>query len=187
MKRSLIYRALAFAGVFGLALGPAEGVARGDGGDRPNIPLRSMQLKPYVISGNVTLTEQDHAGRVGNSTVLAAPTVTLPRSTGGGAIYRIDIGVSPTSASMIIKVGNGDDSMRGQIAQSGSAGAATIFSTSNSGTLATESDTITLNRTTTGGFAGDYIEIEDVSEGVFIVRGLTRITGTAATPFSATV
>jgi hypothetical protein len=52
---------------------------------------------------------------------------------------------------------------------------------------AASSDTITLDGTTTGGFAGDVIEIIDAIAGTYLVTVLTKATGTEATPFSATV
>lgn len=113
-------------------------------------------------------------------------TITLPPSTGLGQAYRFQVGTTFTG-SCIIKVANASDFMFGNAYQAGAAGAATSFSTSNTGTAGTESDTITLNGTTTGGLKGDYIEIEDYALNAWrvIIRG--RITGAAATPFSATV
>ena len=52
---------------------------------------------------------------------------------------------------------------------------------------AADSDTITLNGTTTGGIAGDYFEIIDIATGIFFIKALSKSTGTAATPFSAAV
>jgi hypothetical protein len=48
-------------------------------------------------------------------------------------------------------------------------------------------DTITWNGTTTGGYVGDMIEIEDIASGLFQVKVLGKATGTEATPFSAAV
>mgnify|MGYP007089703435 FL=1 len=44
--------------------------------------------------------------------------------------------------------------------------------------------TITMDGSTRGGFAGDYIELEDVASGVWSVRMFGHATGTEATPFS---
>jgi hypothetical protein len=58
------------------------------------------------------------------------------------------------------------------------------------GTVATNSDTITLNRTTTGSVnVGEWIEVEDVATATWAVKGmLTDGRGVRnATPFSAAV
>jgi hypothetical protein len=52
---------------------------------------------------------------------------------------------------------------------------------------AADSDTITLNGTTTGGLKGDIIRIVDVAANLFSVTVMSAATGTEATPFSATV
>jgi hypothetical protein len=58
----------------------------------------------------------------------------------------------------------------------------------NSGTVATNSDTITLNRSTTGSVTvGEWIDVQDMAANVWSVRGMTSSTGTEATPFSAAV
>ena len=65
---------------------------------------------------------------------------------------------------------------------------ASNFETANTGTVATESDIITLNRTTTGiGTIGDLIEIEDVASAVFSVQVRSQASGAEATPFTVGV
>lgn len=184
-KKSIIYKALAMAGVFGLSLGPAEGVLRGDGGDRPNIPVRSMTFKPYQIAAAMTLTEQDHAGRLGYFDIAAGVTVTLPRATGSGAVYRFRVKTTVTSVNDIIKVGNTDDQMIGNI-YSTLVGTPTTVNGWQA-VLASAFDTITMNGTTTGGISGDWIEVEDIAQGFFAVRGAVMQSGTGATLFTATV
>ena len=63
------------------------------------------------------------------------------------------------------------------------------FATANSGTVATESDTITLfvASNTTGGIKGAVIELEDVASAVWQVSYVSDAGGTEATPFSAAV
>jgi hypothetical protein len=109
--------------------------------------------------------------------------VTLPTSTGGGAVYRFLVTVTATSNSHVIKVGNATDEMRGFVVQdSDTATAPNIW------WAADNDDTITLNRTTTGLAAqGEYFEIVDAVAGHFFVRGFSQASGTEATPFSATV
>jgi hypothetical protein len=53
---------------------------------------------------------------------------------------------------------------------------------------AADSDTITLDGTTTGGVAiGDWIEVQDIVADKWAVRGVTTSSGAEATPFSAAV
>lgn len=178
---------LAILGVFGLGILPGQGALRVEGGGKvPNsLDLQSMTLKPYRIIVNVQLTEQDHAGRLGIFDIAAGVTVTLPRATGSGAIYRFAVKTTVTSVNDIIKVSNTDDLMIGKITSS-LVGTPTTVNGWQS-VLASAFDTITLNGTTTGGIAGDYIEITDVAEGFFIVAGETFQSAGGATPFSATV
>jgi hypothetical protein len=92
--------------------------------------------------------------------------------------------VIATSNSHVIKVANSSDVMRGFaiIADTDTAGAASMFMT------AATSDTITLNRSTTGSVTvGEYIEIEDIAVNAWSVKAFISGTGTVATPFSATV
>jgi hypothetical protein len=114
---------------------------------------------------------------------LAGSTVTLPASTGGGAKYRFCISIVPTSNSHIIKVQNSTDVMSGVIVEGTVTTAAAL-----AWQTAASSDTITLNRSTTGGtIKGEWIEVEDIAVGFWAVRGLIANTGTGLTPFSATV
>lgn len=181
-KKSSMYKALLGA-LACLSISPAQGVLRGEG-DRgtSQLPIQSIVLKPYRIAANITLTEAEHAGRTGYFDVAAGAVVTLPRATGSGAIFRFFCKTTITSNSMKIQVGNADDVLRGQalIAQD-AADTAVVFET------AATSDTLTGNGSTTGGITGDYVEIEDIAEGMFRVNAFLSGTGTEATPFSAAV
>lgn len=184
MKRNLIYRALAMAGVFGLGLTPAEGVlVRDDSPSSGSLPVKSLRLKPYRIAAAVALTENDHAGRVGVFDIAAGVVATLPRSTGSGAVYRFFVKTTVTSAADKVVVGNADDVIQGVLGMKDDGGASTVLAWAT----AAGSDTISLNGSTTGGIRGDYFEIEDVAEGVFRVSGMIQGTGTEATPFSSAV
>lgn len=139
-----------------------------------------------TLTGDTTLTEATHEGKtlllgeVGGNAALA---VTLPAATGSGARYRFLVSVVNTSGYTIQVVGN--DIMQGQIV------AASTGDTPDLGqpwVTAADSDTITLNGTTTGGVSiGDWIELEDILADTWAVRGLVTASGTEATPFSAAV
>lgn len=172
------------AGIWTLNLGPAEGaMVKDDSPGNGTVPVRSLRLKPYRITGAVTLTEADHAGRLGVFDVAAGAIVTLPRSTGSGAIYRFFVKTTITSNAAKVQVGNADDVIQGTLATGGDGSASEVMRWSS----AAGSDTISGNGSTTGGIRGDYYEIEDAAEGVFSIRGVITATGTEATPFSSAV
>jgi hypothetical protein len=149
-----------------------------------------LQVKAYnnsgaLIAGGATLTmvEATHAGKTIALDTAAGSIVTLPASTGGGAVYRFLVTVTATSNSHIIKVANASDEMRGYVIQDSDTATAP-----NTWWAADNDDTITLNRTTTGLAAqGEYFEIVDAVLNHFFVRGYSQASGTEATPFSATV
>lgn len=142
-----------------------------------------MATPPNAVTGATLTCNRDvHAGRVTVINAAAGCAVTLPNATGTGSVYRFMIGTTITSNSTTIKVNNATDVMSGR---------AYVISDNTAAVLgyATGStdDTITLNGTTTGGYAGDIIEITDAIAGTYLVEVHTKATGTEATPFSATV
>lgn len=134
------------------------------------------------LTGATTCNRDVHAGRMNVINAAAGCAITLPNATGTGSVYRFMIGTTITSNSTTIKVNNATDVMSGR---------AYVISDNTAAVLgyATGStdDTITLNGTTLGGYAGDVIEITDAIAGTFLVELHTKATGTEATPFSATV
>lgn len=138
-----------------------------------------------VVTALTTLavTENLHDNTEVILSLLAGFTATLPASTGGGARYRFRIGIVNTSNSYIIKVANSTDIMQGSVHTVSDNSAAVLgYNT------AADSDTITLNGTTTGGLTiGDWVELLDAKLNTWLVTGLTSSSGTEATPFSATV
>lgn len=170
-------------GIF-TSLGPAEGALVKDGNSGENtVPIRSLRLKPYRITAALQLTEVDHAGRLGVFDIAAGVAVTLPRSTGSGAIYRFFVKTTVTSVADKVQVGNTDDIIQGVLTMKDD----NVVSTVQAWATAAGSDTISLNGSTTGGIRGDYFEVEDTAEGFFSVRGFLNGTGTEATPFSSAV
>lgn len=137
-----------------------------------------------VAAGSTkTLVQSQHSGKIIKLDTAAGSVVTLPTSTGAGAVYKFLVTVTATSNSHVIKVGNATDEFRGYVVQdSDTATAPNIW------WAADNDDTITLNRTTTGLAAqGEYFEIVDAVLGHFYVRGYSQASDTEATPFSATV
>ena len=132
---------------------------------------------PAVTDATLAVTS-DYNGEVIPLSRAAGMTVTLPAATGSQAVYRFLVSTTFTSSG-IIKVANATDVMVGSLAVSATTG--TTFSTLAS------SDTITMSGSTTGGLAGSIIELADIATGYWRVSGGVIGSGTAATPFSATV
>lgn len=142
----------------------------------------SLQTTTQAAGATYTVTSAD-AGKTILLDTAAGSVVTLPAASGTGNIYRFVVSTTATSNSHIVKVANTSDTFKGL-----------VFSVSDGSDNAvgwiaqSTSDTITLNRTTTGTAAvGEYIEVQDIATNVFSVRGFTASTGVEATPFSATV
>lgn len=132
----------------------------------------------------ITLSPDKHGDRTMLFNKVAGIVVTMPKATGSGLRYRFRVRTLATSNSYIVKVGNTTDIIQGSISISDTdtAGTTTAFS------AAADSDTITLNRSTTGSVTiGEWIELEDIASGIYAVHGLLSNTASGATPFSATV
>lgn len=142
----------------------------------------SGESKLLALSkATVTLTEADHAGKILVLDLAAGVTVTLPATSGNGAKYTFVVKTTVTSNNYIIKVANTTDSFLGRALACADGG-----NTVNGWEVAGSDDTITLNGTTTGGYAGDTIELIDI-DGKFVVNAFLNQTSSEATPFGATV
>jgi hypothetical protein len=130
-----------------------------------------------------TLTAVDN----NNQTVLldsaGGTTVTLPAATGSGVRFRFVVSTLATTTNHIVQVANSSDVMVGLIFTRDDT-AANAEAYASTGT----SDTITLNRSTSGGVSlGEWIEAEDIATNTWHVTGCISNTGTSVTPFSAAV
>jgi hypothetical protein len=142
-----------------------------------------VSARLVAAGGTLTMTEAAHSGKVICLDTAAGSVVTLPASTGGGAIYTFLVTVTATTNSHVIKVGNASDEMRGYVVQDSDTATAP-----NTWWAADNDDTITLNRSTTGLAAqGEYFVLIDAVLNHFFVQGYSQASGTEATPFSATV
>lgn len=142
-----------------------------------------------ATASTLTVTAALHSGRTVALNLAGGIAVTLPAAAGTGDRYRFVVQTTFTGAATI-KVANANDYMIGTAALFQDAGdAVAAFATANSGTPATESDTITLfvASNTTGGIKGAIIELEDLASNIWNVRYVSDAGGTEATPFSATV
>lgn len=106
----------------------------------------------------------------------AGQTITLPATTGKGGILRLYVGTTITSGSTVIRTAGGTDIINGLA----SVGTSSFQSASNT-------NTISLNGTTTGGVVGGFIELQDILAGQWLLSACNlTATGTFATPFSNT-
>lgn len=146
--------------------------------------VADVSSRIVTITGDLTLTEATHSDKVlllGEVGGDAAVAVTLPAATGSGARFHFKVSVVNTSGYTIKVTGN--DTMDGaMILHQDGADTVVSFNT------AADSDTITLNGTTTGGVSiGDWLEVVDIATDQWAVTGIVTASGTEATPFSATV
>lgn len=146
--------------------------------------VADVSSRLVTITEDTTLTVADHSdkilllGEVGGNAAVA---VTLPAASGSGARFHLKVSVVNT-AGYTIKV-TGDDTMDGQIISCNDTDASV-----SGWETAADSDTITLNGTTTGGVSiGNWIELVDIAADQWAVAGQTTSSGTEATPFSAAV
>jgi hypothetical protein len=157
----------------------------------PTVVLRTGTSKFQAAGATIALTASANGGQTVKLDTAAGSVVTLPPATGSGARFKFLVTLLATSASHKIQVANAQDFMVGLIlgARTDSGNAVLGFAAANSGTVATNSDTITLNRTTTGSVnIGEWIEVEDVAANTWAVSGVLSATGAAfATPFTAAV
>jgi len=140
-----------------------------------------------LVAAGSTLaaTEALHDGKIVLLDTAAGSVVTLPAASGSGAVFRFLVSTTATSNSHIVKVANSSDFMTGFIDILDLDGT-TISSYKGDGSA---DDTVTMNRTTTGGFIGDYVEAIDMKANLWHIRGkLTCAAGSnPADPLSATV
>lgn len=132
-----------------------------------------------ATASTLAVTAALHAGKTVTLNRAAGITVTLPAASGSGNIHRFFVGTTVTSNANIIQVTT-TDIIQGVLAVTTDVDGV-VFPT------AADSDTITMNGSTTGGVIGSHVELEDVASGVWRVSGGLVSTGIEATPFSAAV
>lgn len=139
----------------------------------------ALALAPVTLTASTSLTRNVHAGAPIVFNAAGGGTLTLPASTGDGDVYKVVVHTTVTS-SLLIKVANATDVMRGGVAVSTDVAGITMLA---GGT----DDTITMNGSTTGGIHGSTVTLTDYKAGFWLVEGFLASTGAEATPFSATV
>jgi hypothetical protein len=134
-----------------------------------------------LTAATLAVTQASHDSKIITVNRAAGSTLTLPAATGSGTKLHVIIGTTVTSNAVIIQV-TGNDTMTGNaIVCNDTDDSVSGFET------AADSDTITLNGTTTGGIKGDSVELVDIAADLWWVRVNSSATGSEATPFSAAV
>lgn len=142
-----------------------------------------------ATASTLSLTAATHGGKTVTLNRAAGIAVTLPAATGSGVTFRLVIGTTFTGAASIA-VASATDYFVGTIILFADAGDTVLgYATANTGTVATESDTISMFGTANsqGGIKGAVYEIQDIASAVWAVRGVSDAGGTEATPFSVAV
>lgn len=168
------------------------------------MPLQTGQILPanftnigpdtVVPVGSALTLINDYAEKVITLNSATGSVATLPAAIGSGLIYKfLQTAAAPSSPHKIQVTtaantnGQIGDYMIGSISTIDAA-AVTGYIAANSATISTNSDTITLSATTSGGLsAGSWITLQDVLPNTWSVCGMTSSSGTAVTPFSAAV
>jgi hypothetical protein len=144
--------------------------------------IADISRRLVTLIASTSIAEADHEGRI----ILmgkagAAYSFTLPAATGSGAVYTFMVSVVNTS-NYIIQVTTTDIMQGAIMVKDADSGGAQAWPT------ASDSDTITLDGTTTGGVSiGDVITLTDILSGKWAVSGQVTQSGTEATMFSAAV
>jgi hypothetical protein len=165
----------AFTNYIDVAKGDADGVML----EVANL-LNRMTKVTSATAATLTVTEALHGFSTVTLNRAGGIAVTLPAATGSGAQYNFIIGTTFTSSATIKVVGN--DIMAGHcLYAQDAADTAVMFET------AADTDTITFNGTTTGGYKGTRVRLIDIAADTWFVEIVGSATGSEATPFSATV
>jgi hypothetical protein len=144
--------------------------------------VADVSTRLVAAGSTLAVTELAHDGKTILLDTATGSVCTLPAATGSGARFRFVVGTLATSNSHKIQV-TGNDIMQGfaMVLQDGGS-TALMFET------AADSDTITLDRSTTGSTQkGEFFVLEDIATDTWAVWGVVAATGAEATPFSAAV
>lgn len=127
-----------------------------------------------VAGATMTVDPASHANR--NIVFPAAGgVVTLPAALGTGHRYRFSVKILLTTA-VVINAVSGDVFVGGCMGATDVAGITFICVPGD--------DIITFNKTTSGGLAGSYIEIEDIAVGFWQTTGWMVTSGSEISPFT---
>lgn len=133
-----------------------------------------------LTAATATLAAATYDGKTTVLSRAAGQALTLDAATGSGSKINLVLLTTVTSNTTTVKAA-GTDKLQGLAMVA--TGTTTV---TNSYKAGASDNTVTLNGTTTGGYKGDRIVLEDIAAGVWQVNVTSGATGTVATPFSAT-
>lgn len=126
----------------------------------------------------LTVTKALHDGRIIQLQSTAGLAVTMPAATGSGAIYTFQVITAISGGNVTIDAKTNAANYYGLVNQVKDGSALATYSTTATSNL------LTFNGGTTGGLAGDLVEVIDVATNVFNLYSISKATGTVATPIS---
>ena len=147
-----------------------------------NIVNSALVKSPALLNAATVTIDSSFANKPLILDRAAGVTVTLPAATGTGNSYKFFVKTTITSNNYIIKVANASDSFLGRAIACADGGSGI-----NGFEVTADDDTITLNGSTKGGYAGDTIELTDIATNLFVVNAFINQTAVEASPFSASV
>ena len=151
---------------------------------REIVSISDISRRVVTLTAAVTLTLEEHAGKILLLDAVAGFTVTLPDSEATGATYHFRMATVLTSGSYVIQVANSTDEMVGMVSNFDGTTDAVGFDAD----AVANADTFTMNVTTQGGvFRGDWVEFSDLVADVWFVRGQLSGSGTMISNFTAAV
>ena len=142
-----------------------------------SVRLDRLERDVQLISATTTTLSGPKQGiQYLRTTIAATQTINVPAATGKSGGFNIFIGVTATGNKVIKSAGT--TVIQGVAVMAG--GTAGTFGT------AADTNTITLNGSTTGGVIGTLIELRDVAPNVYSVKVHSIGTGIQTTCFSNT-
>ncbi len=153
-----------------------------DASEREWVKQSPIDRAPVALDATDAMTVAEHANRVLYCTTAATLTWTLPAATGTGNYYMFLLGILTTGDKVITCSELTNHRMIGSIII---ADGDTPFLPDGFQPGASD-ETVTMNKTTTGGMLGDWVKVTDVATNKWFVEGvLHSATGSdPATPFS---
>lgn len=142
-----------------------------------------------VTATPLAVTAASHCMRTITLNRAAGVAVTLPAASGTGCVYTFVVGTTFTGDATI-KAASASDFFHGTAVLLADAGDTVVgFVTANTGTAATESDTVDLfdAGNVTGGIKGAVVVLRDMKANLWSVEYRSDAAGAEVTPFKATV
>ena len=144
----------------------------------------NIDNRPLLITTSTYTLDHADANKYIIIDRAAGSTITMPASLGNGDVFKFIVATTVTSNNITIKVANTSDVFVGNalMCMDGGVGISGFESSLVSG-----ADSFVMNGTTTGGYAGDMMEIVDIKTNKFFAKYIGAGTSTEATPFASSV